>query len=370
MKTIKQDKGGLIMCKSKFTKLFMLLGVIFLSPVCIGCEKENDYKFNSHKIEEALMSFEFNYVFDVPGSELSYNHLWEGFDLENKFGPNIPKEERLFTYLTEYFENDNQYYLVYLKKNLIEEYEVWLQEYENNMANDIYNYHFSKYDEKHIIDGKYYFCFQKLSSKDSEDIVYYTANNLDNVKYTVDDYQLVFCATSKQAIIKENISKQELINKRITLYKRVELIFDHQYGTLKEYVFPNNEKLNQNMVKEMFDYVGEMIEVYPETYKDIEFSSYPILGMKNYFFQESVRSKVVIEDGKKYFLLPRYIDLNDEKLDLLSDDTDLFFYDDVFRKYKEEFKDALVKETTVTEGSYLCALYDYEKVVNIIKRKE
>lgn len=361
------------MLKSKFTKLFLMLGVILMSTICTGCEKGNNNSINKiddNETKEALINFKFDYQFIIPDSDLSYNYLWKGYDLENKFGPSIPKEDRLFTYLTEYLEKDSQYYLVYLKEDLIEEYEVWLQEYENNFSKDADNYHFTKHDEQHIIDGKYYFCFQKLSNNDTENIAYYTTDRLDNIKYTINDYQLVFCATSKQAVIKENISNQEVINKNITLYKRVELIFDDSNKTLKEYAFTNKEKINQNMVKEMFDYVGEMIEVYPETYKEMEYSSYPILGMKNYFCQKSVRSKVVIENGKKYFLLPRYIISDDETLDLLSDEIDLFFYDDVFREYKEEFKEALIKETTITEDSYLCALYDYEKVINIIKRKE
>ena len=55
---------------------------------------------------------------------------------------------------------------------------------------------------------------------------------------------------------------------------------------------------------------------------------------------------MILDNGKKCALLPRYIVSDNERLDLLSAETDLFFYDDVFRKYKEEFKDALVKETT------------------------
>lgn len=361
------------MLKRKFTKLFLILGVILSSIICTGCEKGNNNSINKiddNETKEALINFKFDYQFNIPDSDLSYNYLWKGYDLENKFGPSIPKEDRLFTYLTEYLEKDSQYYLVYLKEDLIEEYKEWLQEYENNFSKDADNYHFTKYDEQHIIDGKYYFCFQTLSNNDTKNIAYYTTDRLDNIEYTINNYQLVFCATSKQAVIKENISKQEVINKNITLYKRVELIFDDSNKTIKEYAFTNEERINQNMVKEMFDYVGEMIEVYPETYKEMEYGSYPILGMKNYFCQESVRSKVIIENGEKYFLLPRYIVSDDETLDLLSDETDLFFYDDVFREYKEEFKEALIKETTITEESYLCALYDYEKVINIIKRKE
>ena len=46
--------------------------------------------------------------------ELSYKFLWDGYDLENKFGPNIPESERFYTYLTEYKECDDKFYLVYL----------------------------------------------------------------------------------------------------------------------------------------------------------------------------------------------------------------------------------------------------------------
>ena len=98
----------------------------------------------------------------------------------------------------------------------------------------------------------------------------------------------------------------------------------------------------------------------------MEYGSYPVLGMNNYFFAESIRSEVVIENGERCLLLPRYIISSTGGLDLLSDETNFFFDDDVFREYKDEFKDAFVKETT-TSGSYLWGLYDYEKVVKIIE---
>lgn len=359
------------MQKSKLTKLFLIISVALLTFICTGCEKKNNNgmnKITDNKIKEALFDFDFEYQFVVPDSDMSYNVMWEGYDLQNKFGPTILKKDGLYTYLTEYFEKDNKYYLVYLKDDLVEECEEWLKEYENNYSNDIHNYHFTKYNEGHIIDGKYYFCFQNLFNNDNENIFYYTTDSIDNIKYTIDEYQLVFCTTSKRAIIKENVSTQEIINKNITLYKRVELIFDNSNNTFKDYEFSNEESINQNMVNDLFDYVGEMIEVYPETYKDMDYGSYPLLGMKNFFCHKSVRSKVIIENGIKYFLLPRYITY-DETLDLLSDETDLFFYEDVFRNHKEEFNDALIKETSIKEDSYLCALYDYEKVINIIKRK-
>lgn len=56
-------------------------------------------KIDYNEIKEALINFKFDYQFNVPDSDLSYNYLWKGYDLENKFGHSIPKEYRYFQFL-------------------------------------------------------------------------------------------------------------------------------------------------------------------------------------------------------------------------------------------------------------------------------
>ncbi len=370
------------MHKNGFIKTFLVLGLlVFGSSAIVGCTTEkssqNLKEMTDSDVKEALFHFRFNYGFIYPDSDLSYKYLWDGYDLENKFGPRIPEEDRLYTYLTEYLERDAPYYLIYLKKGWIEENEQWLIDFEENRSEDIYNYHFSAYDDFSIIDGKYYYCYQRLEENKNEDenIRYYTAEKLGDICYEIDDYRLVFCAESKQAVIKENVSLQKTIGQTISLYKRVELIFEDENETPKEYLFENYEKVNQNTVKELFDYVGERIEAYPSIYEDTIYGSYPVLGMEGSMLQETVRSDVVKEGDQKYFLLPRYVVTDTDKLDLLSDETDLFFEEDVFREYKEAFSDALVKESdfqaqsSYIYHSYIYALYDYDKVVEIIQKR-
>ena len=353
------------------------IGIKHLSCSVCGYKKEentwiipenvNIEEVTDDVIQKQLLDIKLDYGFVYPDTELSYKYMWDGYDLENKYGPNIEEKERLYTYLTEYWENDNKYYLIYIKKDLIDEYKIWMQEYQNKGKEDYYNYHFSNYNEEKIIDGKYLLAHQKATDKNMEGVKIFSCNSISKIVFSLKDYQLVLCAESKQAVIKENISTSEKINKKISLYKRVELCFESEKTQPNLYTFELYESVNQRMVQEMFNYVGEMIEVYPDNYETLDYSSYPILGMKDFWFKETVRAQVVIRGEEKTILLPRYVN-NKEKLDLLSYESNLFFEDDVFRNYKEKFDDALIEETEQVYGEYIWALYKYEDVINIIKK--
>lgn len=182
-------------------KGFNLLIIFMLSFICFSCSKTED------TIHNELIDFYFNYEYNVPGTQLSYNYMWDGYDLNNKFGLKLDKEDRLYSYLTEYLEPTNQYYLVYFKRNLLEENKKNFYEYEKRNSHNQSNYHFSKYDEENIIDGKYYFSYQRQTTKKSKDIKYFIKNSLEEIQFIEEDYQLVFCATARKAVIKENISK-------------------------------------------------------------------------------------------------------------------------------------------------------------------
>ena len=73
-----------------------------------------DTSLDDTSIKNQLLEYNFSSLLSVPGRQLSYNFLWEGYDTENKYGPNINKENRLYTYLTEYLEEENGYHLLYL----------------------------------------------------------------------------------------------------------------------------------------------------------------------------------------------------------------------------------------------------------------
>lgn len=338
---------------------FNLLTIFILVFTCFSCSKMDNTLHND------LIDFCFNYEYNVPGTELSYNFMWDGYDLNNKYGPKLDKENRLYSYLTEYLKPTNLYYLVYFNKNLLEENKNNFYEYEKKYSHNISNYHFSKYDEENIIDGKYYFSYQRQTSKNSSDIKYFTKNSLDDIKFIEDGYQLVFCATSKNAIIKENISKQKIINKEITIYKRVELKYIEETNAFVEYIFSGYEADNQKRINEAYNYVGEMVEVYPETYEEITSTSYPKLGMKDYNLVKTVSSEIVFDNDQRYLLLPRYLIVNSEKIDLLSNEVESD--DDIYGDYKNQFKDAFFKEMDEKLSNYIYALYDYDKVSKIMQ---
>ena len=78
-----------------------MLGVILLSIICTGCKKGNNdsiNKIDDNETKEALINFKLDYQFNVPDSDLSYNYLWKGYDLENKFGPSIQKKSIIYLF--------------------------------------------------------------------------------------------------------------------------------------------------------------------------------------------------------------------------------------------------------------------------------
>ena len=136
-------------------KIIVLFVVSMFCFVCfLGCENTtgnlNEKYFSEveNDRKDKVKNYDFTYEYNVPGAQLSYNYLWEGFDLENKFGLNLSEDKRLFTYLTEYEEQSDKYELVYLKQDLILENKQILMEYEQNNCQDQANYHFTAYDEE------------------------------------------------------------------------------------------------------------------------------------------------------------------------------------------------------------------------------
>ena len=340
---------------------------VCLYKIHVNTETENENEITDANIINGLLNITLDYQLQVPDNQLSYSFLWDGYDESNKFGPNIPEIYRLYTYLTEYKAWNGKFYLIYLKENVINSYLDWLNNYEQNNSFNERNYHFSSYDNKRIIDGKYFYCFQMLNKTIDENIKFYEVNSIENIKFKKGEYQLILCAQSKKAIIKENLSTMTKIDREIILFNKYELIFDDNYSNPEYYLFDNVEKVNQNMIKNMFDYKGEMIEAFPSTYESLEYGCFPALGLGEYASYVNIRAKVIDEVGKKYILLPRSIIKNGEYLDLLSYESDLFFEEDVYKNYKEIFLSAIVKQTDIVQDGYLMALYDYSAVLDVIK---
>lgn len=118
----------------------------------------------------------------------------------------------------------------------------------------------------------------------------------------------------------------------------------------------------------MFDYVGEMLEAFPETYENMYFGCFPNLGLSS--AKNTHRLEVLSVNGEKRVTLPRYALSAGTRYDLLSDETILpVTVEDVFSGHRGEFLTALITETETENGAYIYSMYDYDKVAEIIKRK-
>ena len=338
--------------------LSIALSASLLGVAMVSCNTNEALKIKEIKDEiilKELSDYNFSYSYETPGTELSYNHMWDGYDLNNKFGPSFKKEERLYSFLTEYHQKEEGYYLLYLKKDALESSLDYMKEYEIYEYDYDPNYHFTKYDEETVIDGKYLFGHQKLNTKEKnsvqEDIKLYKANDLNDIPLKVGDYQLVLCAQNKKAIIKENFSTSSSINKEISLFKRIPISLKD--GEAKNYVL-NLDRIEPS-VSILFDFVGKTCEVFPLDYEKMTYSYYPVLGMNNFMNIKTVRSSIINKDNKDYFLLPRY----EGNEDLLDPSTDFSTSQDVFGDHKNAFLKAYAMSGDVIGESEEAGLYDY-----------
>ena len=116
----------------------------------------------------------------------------------------------------------------------------------------------------------------------------------------------------------------------------------------------------------MFNQNGEYLEVFPNNYETMDYSFYPLLGMKNSNIQMDIlRIELIEVEQKKYLILPRY--LKKSNIDLLDEQISIPVYkEDIFREYKEIFKEAFYQNYDIKSDSYIYGLYEYDKVKKII----
>lgn len=335
-----------------------LLGILMgcIALLLCGCAAKDDFDY------APILEYPLTYELNVPGAQLSYAYLWDGFDPDNKFGPSLSAEERLYTYRTEYAQKEDAYYLVYLKQSVITSLLPWLSEYASTHSADAANYHFSDHDAQTVIDGKYLFAYQNKADKQDGEVLCRTVSDWQSAPYTDKGYQLVFCAQRKKAVIRQNVSQKRALDKEISLYMRVAL----QYTDgLTVYTFTNAEQANQKRSQDLFDYVGERLESYPLSYEQGDCYYIPQLGMQNRMLKTR-RAEIVHENDKTYISLPRYIHTDGDPIDLLAPETDFTLDEDVFGRHKSAFSAAYVKEHT-TIGNYVFGLYDYQQVAEMIQ---
>lgn len=312
-------------------------------------------KINDRSILDAIYNFKLEYATHVPGTQLSYNLLWTGYDLDNRFGPSITKEERFYVYQTNYL-NDLSFYLVYLPKNIIDDSCDWLETYKADISNS-YEYHFD--ENKNVIDGKGLLYAQK---NNITDYLIYETHDISNIPYIIDDYQLSICLEAKTLNIEQNVATEEEINKSTKLFRRYELIFNES-NSISKFEFETVEKDNINYVDILFSYIGQKIEAYPKAFENMQYLYCPFLGLYGTSYIDII-SADIIEDKIK---LPRYVVYKNTKEDLLDSNTDFSIEEDCYGDFKSLFLEAYLSDCEYDGGSYAYGYFDYNKVKTIIE---
>jgi len=310
--------------------------------------------------KESIFNFCVDYELNNPGTEISYNILWTGFDTENKFGPNIPKENRFYTYLTEYEDNEDFYFLLYIKKEKLLNFDGWFENYKNGIR-DSSNYHFD--DDVNILDGKFLLYAQQNNVEDYS--VYYTSNPLDAIN-VYKEQQLAICLQFKNIKILENISSDYKIEKELIVLRRYELFFNKSTNSLEKYSFVSQEKSNVKYVDTIFSFHGRRIETYPISFENMSYCYCPSMGMDGTGLIKSKRANLIDD----YMILPRYASSptkESESLDLLDPNCDFSFIEDVYRDFKSQFLKAFVEDYFLDDGFYKYGLFDYSMIKDLIK---
>lgn len=303
-----------------------------------------------------VYNFNLEYELIVPGSQLSYYIMWTGYDLNNKFGPSVSMNNRFFTYLTDY-SSDESFYLVYMNESIIDEATGWIAEYKKNYSN---NNNCSFSEDKNVIDGKYLLYAQK---NDKHDFVVYRTDDASDIKFTLEEMQLVMCLKAKTLKIEKNVSTGKSINRSVVLLNRTELLFDETTQSFAPYSFVSSfEQIAVSFCNNIFDYKGKRIEAYPESFEESNFLYCPSVGLAGTRYLKTVRADV--SDGK--VMLPRYIEEETQRIDLLDTNADLSIYEDVYKDLKSRFLDAYIGVADYPDSIYEYGLFDYDKVEKII----
>ena len=278
---------------------------------------------NDELIEEfGAYDYDYDYRMGVPRSiHISNRHLWDGTHPNVEYKTTFSESDGYDTFLTELLPTDKNYYFVYLHKAFIPHCVNYLNEFLQTPKWKNLSYNFSTVTDGDVIDGKYLTAFVNMSNN-IEGVKLYKCDNLATVKYTIDDYRLIFCGQVKTAIIKSNLSTKKEINKEIKIYNRI--VLKHTTGDTLE---KESNFFHDYFNVIYFDYVGEIIELYKTEFAETEKIYFPKLGdfAGKYILP---KEKVVVSNGKKYLQLPILYrhdttkvlyDLLDETIDFSSD---------------------------------------------------
>ena len=304
------------------------------------------------------------------GAGQPFRYLWDGrYDIDYPFD----KETSISTFLTDYQEIEEEFYLVYLRTDVIKSNREQIREMEEEFTSSSYlaeNYHFSPYKDDSIIYGKHYYVFKKAKEISKDGIKYYVAKDLEDIKYQIGDFQLAMCAKRKRATILENITHNKIINKDIYIYNRYELIFKNENSFPTFYEFESPERSNQIRLNQMFQLQGLIIDAFDSEYENKSVFSCSKIGIVN-GDGRACRARVIKNSTRDLIVLPRYIynPREHEEPDLFAYQTNSMPYFDVFTSHKEDFKKAFIEVSDEIYDFFQMGFYDYEQVVKIIQKR-
>lgn len=309
------------------------------------------------EIRREIFNYDLSYQLQVPGNNtLNYCVLWEGYDEETLTGTRISKENRLFTYLIDYFDDCNKFYAVYLKTCDIDNSKDWLNSYIKKHQSDSKNFHII--DNDFVVDCKYLTYAQE---RNINDYIVCSTNDISNIYFNISDYQLIGCLQSKTLLIQKNVSVGNEINEKINLLRRFELIKKDNKNSVIPYEFDGLENKNVRYVDNLFSYVGKRIESYSKNFPTSKFCYCP------YFDSPNFRNKTIqAEINEKGVILPRFIKKDSQYVDLLDSNSNLESKDDVYRNHKNVFADAYLDDAEIVSGIYKYGFFDLDKVLTII----
>ncbi len=313
-----------------------------------SCQNEISNKVTDEETINNVVNYSLEYRFFNPGTQISYNHMWEGTDTQNKFGPNFSKDNRLYTYLLNYGESTKHYYFVYVNKDKTQTLTDWVANYLKNTTKD----NDCVFDEdKNIVDGKYLLG----ANKNGFDDFLVTYGNDFNQKMEIGGYKMALCLESKTVTIKKNASTKTDLNKKFSLFKRVTLKYDE---TMSSFTELKENVSDRDLTDVTFSYVGDRLETYPKSFENSNCFYAPKMGLDDTFNYKTV--KVPVTD--KGILLPR----KENGYDLLDKNVELpITAEDVYENHKDEFLDAFLEYEENSSTGY--AYFDTAKVLNILK---
>lgn len=308
-------------------------------PLCglFSCDNASTSSSN-----EYAKNFVLEYVLN-PGNYITYNEMWEGKVYWNDDSA-YQSNRTLYTYLLNYREKKNDFYFVYVKENCLSSLREYASTYLDSESRS-YKYNNVQFNmDENIVDGKYVLAAQKL---ENDCMMVVQSNDIESQKFKRDGYQLALCLEGTSVTIEQNASVKKSINKNVTMFEKIELIWDEESGLKRE------EEPNAS-------YVGEKLEVYPTGFENMDCLYSPVMGFANTIYCQTVTAEIHSEG----VLLPRLMG----GIDLLSDDSKLNKYEDVYCDYKNEFLDAFLGYAEeYSSGNNKYAYFDTQKVLNILK---